>query len=156
MFWEYIAGFFDGEGHVAISLSYGGRTHLYPNVTTQLTITNSEKKPLLTIKDFLSKNNITSYFWYGKKEKIYRLFIGNLKGVTLFCNNVSPYSLVKERQLEIVLEAIKLKEFLKENNQLIKDNLDLFDELRQELHSLSHKGPRILKKWPKDTLIYKP
>ena len=156
MFWEYIAGLFDGEGHVSIALSHHGK--IYPSVSITVRITNSDGESLLLIKDFLNKNKVVSFiskYAIGTKKKgeyrtrdIYHLYIGSTEGVTLFCKNISPYSLIKKRQIEIALEAVALKKTLWENNQCVKDNLDLFDKFRHELHKLAHKGRKTLKIWP--------
>ena len=155
MMWEYIAGLFDGEGHVSISLTYHRK--LYPEVSIYIRITNSDGKSLLLLKDFLIKNNVKSYvtkYTVGEKKKseprnrdVYYLQIGSVEGVALFCKNISPYSLIKKRQIKIASEAVALKKKLWENNQRVNDNLVLFDKFRHELHKLSQKGPKTLKIW---------
>lgn len=150
--WKYLAGLFDGDGSPHI---FQTRTKKHPNLCFKMKITGT-KEAFIPIQQFLKENGILAGIYKSNKGKdrkgwrqktSYRLVISNFDGIKIFCQKIYPYIHLKRKQCEIMLQAIALKEKIKEEGKLIQNNFHLFDKLRHELHKLSRKGPRKLKPW---------
>lgn len=152
--WKYLAGLFDGDGNPCIYLMI--KKTGSPSLGFRMAITGT-KEGFIPIKIFLKENGIYAGIHKGNKvhkrkdnwrqNTTYRLTIGSFDGIKKFCEMIYPYIHLKRKQVEIMLQAIALKEKIKKERKFLKDNFHLFDELRHELHKLSRKGPRKLKPW---------
>lgn len=80
-------------------------------------------------------------------EDTYHFYIGSHNGLKKFCEMIYPYLIFKKKTCEIIMEALRLKEEIKEKGEFIKDNFFLFDQLRHDLHKYARKGPKDLKPW---------
>lgn len=152
MEWIYIAGLFDGEGHFTIALQK--RKAKSQAILFVASITGESKKAWQPISSFLEKENIS--FSYHINKKIYgwtkhescAILIQRDKDTKKFAEKIYPFLIFKKPQCKIILKAIKLKEELKKKYYgAIIDNLNLFDELRHELHKYAKKGPKVLESW---------
>lgn len=103
MNWEYIAGFFDGEGNLNIGfiknkLSYQLRIRFY----------STDKDVLEKIKEFLRNKG----YIYTKKASrnnpnrnlVYEFVILKKEDCLYFLKNISPYSVIKKEQINYLLE----------------------------------------------------
>jgi LAGLIDADG-like domain len=94
MDWSYVAGFFDGEGHVS------GTSHMEM----------AQKSPdvLLQIQAFLTEMGIKSQMQYNSASKSWALRISRREEVRKFGENILPLSIVKKSQIQDVLRYFKL------------------------------------------------
>jgi len=146
MNWSYIAGLFDGDGSVGIARRpiKHGSTGVY----ILIYITSSNVEFLLTLSEWMKKRGISANVVSRNNTSTPRLQIGAFDSLKNFVKETLPYVILKKRRLEIILEALELKEKLKnDKNQTIMGNLPLFNEMRHELHSLAMKGPKKLIAW---------
>jgi len=153
--WEYLAGLFDGDGSVSISL-HANKSIRSSSISIKAIITTSDPEPLQPILDFLEEqgcisgtysqiNTTTNKLSTGP---IYNLQIQNSDGVKKFLLNIQPHLLFKSKHCKIALEAIEQKQkFRDDPTTTVLDNLRCFDDLRHELHKLRKKGPKTLKSW---------
>lgn len=87
---EYIAGFFDGEGHVAISAS----------LQVQVCITQKKKEVLQLIM-----NKYGGHLYQAKRNPVWTLKICGKEKISIFLKAISPHLVVKKREAEIALLA---------------------------------------------------
>ena len=107
MNWDYIAGFFDGEGNLHITaLKKEGRTIAYQLKTR---LYSSNNKVLLKIKEFLGYGNI----YLKKVSGVYELNIMKKKDVLNFLVNLKNKLIIKKDQTEFVIQTYSFK---RENN----------------------------------------
>jgi len=106
MSWEYIAGFFDGEGCIYRATKKGKVLNHY-----RLTITQVNTEVLYTIKQFLQDNNIVSRIHERQHLQSPRcrtttmLVIDNYQNTLPFLNNILPHLIVKKDK---AMEAISV------------------------------------------------
>lgn len=100
--WQYIAGFFDGEGYVGIIHSKRG-----PVVS--LTMTNTNLALLEMIKEFVGFGNIYEQKVTNRfgKHPCHFLRFANHKGALRFAENILPYCVIKKQRIEALITAIK-------------------------------------------------
>lgn len=155
--WEYIAGLFDGDGCPSIGMK-SRLSEKKRSILIAASISAGDRERFKPIKNFLLQNNVICCVSKGAKGKhktkdgwrqhtSYQLQIIEQKSLKIFLQSIYPFVLFKKKQIEILLEALRLKEELKSKGLKIRDNFYLFDELRHELHKYSRKGPRKLLKW---------
>jgi intein/homing endonuclease len=112
--WEYIAGFFDGEGSVGIYQNRARRGFGSPVVA--LVQSGDRGKKLLTeISEFLSSRGVKSYLGRTRKVKVkdthttcHVLRVCNRPGVTLFLRGVFPYLRIKKIEAQDVLRFLSI------------------------------------------------
>ena len=102
MTWEYIAGFFDGEG----SLTNNGKGY-------RVTISQTNKEVLENILEYSGVGNI----FKNKKRQVHWkeswvFYVAKQKDVYLFLKKISPFLIVKSKQINKFLPIIikKVKE----------------------------------------------
>lgn len=89
--WAYIAGFFDGEGHIGLC-----------GKSMRVNLTQKDPVVLRAIVAFLGKEGIkttvrdASY----KAQTLYRIEIQNRPGIQKFLRGVLPYIVVKKQPAE--------------------------------------------------------
>jgi LAGLIDADG-like domain len=100
--WAYIAGFFDGEGHIR---------------QDQLQISQSRDRGLLMlsrVKDWLANEGIHSgvqsnpYIRKGQTDLSHYLYITNRDNIEKFLNGVLPYLEIKRTEAQDTLRYFRL------------------------------------------------
>ena len=96
MTWEYIAGFFDGEGCITLHSNRTNGAKVYKIQISQANVLVLER-----IKDFLLENRIycrvyKDGHWY--KEHCKRLCINGYNDVLKFLENIKDKCIVKEQK----------------------------------------------------------
>lgn len=119
MNWDYIAGFFDGEGGTSISFSsseYKERTHWWPRV--QITISNTNKDVLLEISDFFKSQGITcglycdkavdrqKYLTLNVRSDYYNIRVVALDSMKKLCDELKDRVVSKSKAIEITDGAL--------------------------------------------------
>jgi len=104
--WEYLAGFFDGEGCIYSNLK---KNHTYAGIYQA----EHQSSVLYAIQKFLKKNNIESKIYIRKEIRKNQ----NYKGVSLeiahriellnFLKVIQPYLFVKKKKCDQVIKEIK-------------------------------------------------
>lgn len=104
MNWAYIAGFFDGEGHLRVKR--GGRVWQ---------LTQVHRGSLEQIAAFLGRHGIPSHIYdigTGKSRKhwqpISTLFVMNTPDVVKILQAIRPWVIVKKQEIEDVLRFLTL------------------------------------------------
>lgn len=115
MTWEYIAGFFDGEGHCSLSSQkLNGEGH-FTRGNPRVTIVQSLERGRALfeeIQEFLSDRSITSVIEVHNEgddrcRKSYRLRVTGFKGVVAFLSGVFPYLRIKKVEAQDLLRYDK-------------------------------------------------
>ena len=111
MTWQYIAGFFDGEGCLTIRKRSNYKKGFY---SWELNICQSLKqsKVLDEIKIFLDREKIKSKIYSSQsrnlgKCEMRRLIIGRIREIKNFIDKVLPYLIVKKEKCEKFLNDYK-------------------------------------------------
>ena len=115
MTWQYIVGFFDGEGCLCIRNRNNYKKGFYH---WELSICQSihQSKVIDDIKSFLDKQKIgsniycssqKSHFGHFGKVEMKRLVIGKIREIKNFIDGVSPYMIVKKEKCEKFLNDYK-------------------------------------------------
>lgn len=137
----YIAGIFDGEGHISLKRTSVKKYSLVPYVG----ITNTNIELLNYIHSIFGGKIITLKIKNAMKHK-QAYYLGFRKGeVIKLLNSIKPFLLIKKNQCEIVLNFIKLKKIPKNDfipnlrEQIINERLDM----KFNLDSLNKTGPNI-------------
>lgn len=99
--WEYIAGLFDGEGH--LGRKWGNQAHLW-----RIEIVNTNLKSLETIRDFMGFGRL---YKRGKPKKsthnqAYCLIISKQVDIYLFLSNIAKYLIIKREKAEEALNDL--------------------------------------------------
>lgn len=109
MDWDYIAGFFDGEGN--INLIKNNKKHSY---YIQIRLYSSDERVLLEIKNFIQKGQIYKTKKSSATNFIYELTTINKLDVKFFLENVADKIIIKKEITEYVLTNFN---FERNNNQ---------------------------------------
>jgi len=117
MNWNYIAGFFDGEGN--ISKVQRGKA-----ATCYLRFSNKVKEVLEEIRQFLQ----AGYFTLDKKKGVFHLVIGGHKKVLRIAEELAPRCVIKRTSLEDLICFIKSRQW--------KNDTGLYTVSREELYRL--------------------
>ncbi len=96
--WQYVAGFFDGEGCIMSNTKANGR------IVKRVVISQKEDEVLYKIKDFLKNYGINGNLYKGKSSGATNLDIRKMESVKLFLENVVDYLIVKKDKAR---EALK-------------------------------------------------
>lgn len=107
MNWDYLAGFFDGEGNLHITpLKKNNITIAYQ---LKVRLYSSDDKVLLKIKEFLGYGSI----YLKKVSGVYELNITKKENVLNFFANIKDKLIIKKDQTEFVIQNYSFK---RENN----------------------------------------
>jgi len=98
MNWQYIAGFFDGEG--SINVTRRGK----PTIFYRVDMSQKYPEALEAIQEFLGYGII--YHRYDGKRNIYELRINRKSDIIDFVTHVLPYSIVKREKIIWLLTKI--------------------------------------------------
>ncbi len=109
MTWEYIAGFFDGEGTICPGgVSSAGSYGAHINMSQS----RPQQQILYIIQEFLDSKGINSSIMilpivYRKNNNIaYRLTVTNAKNIYMFLMEVLPHLIVKKEQAVDLIPAL--------------------------------------------------
>ena len=111
MDWQYIAGFFDGEGCIFISsrkdiCTYPSRHNKSYNCLhrmVRITLSQNDIEVLEKIQEFLTLNNIISSIYTNPNNIQHQLYISKHDSSLKFLENILPFVIVKKIK---TLEAI--------------------------------------------------
>ncbi len=112
--WEYIAGFFAGEG--SISLRHNGAKNMSVGFYPRLTFTQTRERGrslLNEIQSFLAERSIKSCICANgkdtpKERRCYVLVVSNKRDVTEVLEQTLPYSRIKRTEAQDMLRTLKL------------------------------------------------
>jgi len=119
MNWDYVAGFFDGEGGTSVSFSsakYKGNTNWWPRV--QMSISNTNKDVLLEISDFFKSQGITcglycdkatdrqKYLTLNVRSDYYNIRVTSIDSMKKLCSELKDRVVSKSKVIEITDSAL--------------------------------------------------
>jgi hypothetical protein len=111
MSWEYIAGFFDGEGHVSLSRQQKNGENQFSRGNPRVTLVQAHERGrhlLEEISSFLRDESITSVIEIHHEgdercSRAYRLRVTGFRGIVPFLNGVFPYLRIKKIEAQDML-----------------------------------------------------
>lgn len=106
--WDYIAGFFDGEGHIGL---VERKKHKSTSYQLTFMICNTDKKVLKSIRSkiggrWVKSINISPYIG---RPFLYRIIVQKQETMKHILNKLIPLLIVKKKQAELVLEYINIR-----------------------------------------------
>ena len=116
MNWDYIAGFFDGEGHL-IAKPYKDKHGHFRKVTVGLTQAEERKEVLFVIKDFLEREGFHPSLRCEKDyrdkrgckvQSIWRLEIQSISEVKRLCEIIKAKLICKRKEAENAIAFINV------------------------------------------------
>ena len=137
MNWNYIAGFFDGEGNIVAKLRKLP-TKKKAHHVIRIAFTQNNKEVLDEIKTFLEKKGIKRIQFYlrrfsekyGNQSDNWYMYLGGCLNCKIFLENVKDRVIVKRE------DCLKAIEFLKEfRHYTFRDSLP-----KNEIRALRRKG----------------
>lgn len=143
MNWSYIAGLFDGEGSLSMTLIHKRTPFIWINISSN-NIPLNDKVLSFFEKEGIIAHIISSNNSWGKST---RISISNWSGFEIFIKRISPYIEGKREQIIIAEKIINLHNEMKKERGAIKAHIADFDILRHSLHLLATKGNKTLKAW---------
>jgi len=100
MNWDYVAGFFDGEGNIHINVVRSkAQNNKLKSLQLVCRIYSSNKDILLQLQTFLGFGNI-----YLKKKEIWELVISKKEDVQLFLSQIKEKVILKKDQISYALD----------------------------------------------------
>jgi len=153
MDWQYITGFFDGEGgtHIGYSRAFkAGKYYKTPRL--QITMVNTNKSVLEKISSFLRASGIVCGIYHQRQKPprgtSFSLRITSLEALDQFISHVEPFVIAKADVFRIVKETLA---FMKNRHPSKKsrvrwnsNDLAQFDELVCRHATFIKKGRRAL------------
>jgi len=121
MNWDYIAGFFDGEGNINI-IKNNQKNSYY----IQIRLYSSDEKVLLEIKKFIQKGQMYKIKKASATNFVYELDITNKLDVKFFLENVVGKIIIKKEIAEYILNKFN---FGRDTN--LEFNISAFRNLNQ-------------------------
>lgn len=138
MTWDYMAGFFDGEG----SVCHNGKGY-------RITIAQTNEDVL---KDIVSFSGVGSVVKVTKRKKHWKdswvYYIANQKDVHFFLGNILPFLVVKKKHVEGVI--VFLIRYLKEkelHEQLVKEKVNHAIKMRAKKRPYREIGEKVGLDW---------
>jgi hypothetical protein len=101
--WQYIAGFFDGEGCISFNHRRGQNPNWY---AVQLSMCQKEKAVLIEIQKFLKENQIKSSLYSRKDKQMFSLGVGKTGEIIELVNKLLPFLIVKKEKCKKALKFI--------------------------------------------------
>jgi len=114
MNWDYIAGFFDGEGNIHVYRSKGSYSNGDIQFALMIRIYQKSEFILNEIKDFLGYGSIYKY----KRTGVFELTFSKKEDVKHFLNAIQNKIILKKEQIDYVL---KFYDFNKGNHNRLFD-----------------------------------
>jgi len=136
MNWNYIAGFFDGEGSLTV---YQKKKDKFGRAVT-LAMSQKPREVLEQIKLFLSKEGCKAYITKPSKRNINILYMGSATSVLIFCNKVKDRTIVKKDK---IIKAIKELSTWKTHTVIKPRDVRLIHILRQKGFTMKAIAKRI-------------
>ena len=100
MNWEYLAGFFDGEGN--INLIKVKKWYFF-----QVRIYNTNEEILKEIVNFLAYGRVYHRRRSDRRNDMYELYLAKKEYVQKFLEGVYPFLIIKKSQANFVLDCLK-------------------------------------------------
>jgi len=154
MNWDYVSGLFDGDGHGNLFIKSPCNSHQRYGTTPLIELAVSGDV-IIPLRNFLTELGVfpqkrdygyttttSNHFGSAKYIKI-----GSWKGVKIFCENVIPRCYIKKERLQLLLNAIKLREKIIKDKNHNEDFISYFDYYRHEIHKFAKKGPKIIREY---------
>ena len=88
--WQYVAGFFDGEGSICVS----------PYRVIKVDIAQKDITPLLIIQQFLQEHDLPTFIHIQRSTGVHHLAIFKKESVRDFLRVIAPLLIVKKQQAE--------------------------------------------------------
>ena len=110
--WPWLGGFFDGDGSASIYIvRYRRYGNLQLHFRPRLFFTQNERKILEMIRDFLNTGcmRVSRNFDKRYNRVFYSLEIQGYKSVREVAQKLLPYTIIKRRQLELILKFCNLR-----------------------------------------------
>jgi len=126
--WSYIAGFFDGEGSAMILTIKRKREHGY-RFRGIIKIAQKTIPILEMIREMLGFGTVI------RTHGTPCLQINGSEKLTKFINLVGPYVILKQKQLLVIEELLKLQ--YRKNSRYSKDEITEMIRLRDKIHTLN-------------------
>lgn len=145
---KYIAGFFDGEGSaLIITIRRRLKTGIIFRFRPIIKIAQKKTPILVIIQNFSGLGGVV----HGKTPC---LEIKGLKGVIEFVDRISPYSIVKRKQLLLIRKLAIFQKIHSRNHPYSKRDLLRMIELRDRVFALNCLTRKNLKqKYPKARIL---
>lgn len=116
--WEWLSGFYDGEGCLMMSKS---TSKGYIRYAPQIDLVNTNHVVMQAIVDFLQQHNISVYVNYSKahakfhrdanrqhKQRMY-IRIARMANVKLFLQYIEPHLILKKLNAQLLLEFVNTR-----------------------------------------------
>ncbi len=104
--WQYLAGFFDGEGCLYISRQKGKKKN--PYYTPRVVIANTNEEVIgLIEKSFHGSTAREGFEIRPGRRRPWYVEIYRRDRIKKFLKGIYPYSIVKKKQIELMFEFIK-------------------------------------------------
>ncbi len=129
MNWDYVAGFFDGEGNLHVNQVRGGSGKTAYQLLIR--IYSSNKKIVEELRDFIGFGKI----YLKRKTEVYEFTISNKEEARRFLENLKGKTILKKDQITFLLENYsfergnnlyfdvdKFRSFIKRKNVLRKQH----------------------------------
>ena len=102
MSWQYIAGFFDGEGSA----------NKYKNRIPRIQLTNTNRQVLEIIRDFMQCGSIYLHrMKHDNWKDCYVLVIHSYKDVLFFCRSILKFLIIKKTTIQKILTELETRHF---------------------------------------------
>ena len=118
--WQYIAGYFDGEGCLTFNIGQGRKDKTKGNqidgwgIHPILTIETCDYEVIERIKKFLIAHNIHFNYYKRRDEHYLRKRIDRIylhgENIKKFIKNILPFSIGKYPQLKLYQQFLKIKD----------------------------------------------
>ena len=144
--WEWLAGFFDGEGSVSIHLTFTKSRVKSRNIVPRMKvmIPQTQREKLEEIKNFLEYGRIEKAGFGYSGNRAYMIAITNCKDAEKFAKSIMPYINFKRRLFELLLEFTNLVQKRKRgagNLWLRDDFLKVLDIIEEASYINKSKAP---------------
>lgn len=132
--WDYIAGFFDGEGNL----------HWRENGRKQsATFTQKDRQVLEEIRKFLLTENIRSNIYFMPSDNIFRLRISQSTSPDKFLSSLKTRIIVKKKALDDISEKLVIRK----KARLSLDEIEEIQRMRNRGFSISQISEQLHRDW---------
>jgi len=155
--WEYLGPYFDGEGCAGLYIwNYKGRRKKEIKVQPEISIACFNEEHVENIHKYLERQSINSTI-LRIHGKIKGLQIGAWNSINLFVDNILPFTIIKNKELTLLTEVIKLYYSLPKhgNGRFVSIKLNNFIIFAQKLHVLKSGKGQYRRKWSLNSLVVK-
>ena len=81
------------------------------------------------------------------RDAFFRYYWACCEALKIFCENVIPRCHIKKERLQLLLNAIKLREKIIKDKNHNEDFIAYFDYYRHEIHKFAKKGKKIIREY---------